>query len=155
MKPLLLVSTVLLLCSCGPVQISSQNEPSDDAAAFNLAGITHEPRPSIVFRSFEAGMDDNMRLVFDLPKEELEAFWRASPFADQQRKRLQPHREGAGILDQPRLPDGAEPEWVGWRLADQGWYAEAVLPQARHERIFVTLDGESGQCRCYLFWHET
>ncbi len=151
----LAVSTVLLLSSCGPIQISSLNEPSDDRAAFALVGISHEPQPSVVFRAFEAGMDDSMRLVFDLPKSELDDFWKASPFADSELKLLQPHQNGASVLDKPQLPEGAEPEWSAWKTADLGWYSKAELPQARYVRIFVTVDEEKPEHRCYLFWHET
>jgi len=100
-------------------------------------------------------MDDNLRLVFDLPQDELDAFWQASPFSGSERELLQPHREGDGILDRPWLPDGTEPKWSGWKDAEQGWYAEADLPQARHVRIYVAVEKGKEKYRCYLIWHGT
>src|SRR6266404_8522878 len=126
----LAILSIFVLASCEGMVIHSSNEPKDDAAALRLVGINASPPPKVVFRAFEGGMDDNMRMVIRFPKSQLSSFWSASPWDAAERKELFPHKPGATILDQPPLPDSSEPQWSSWKGSSHGIYVGALLPKA-------------------------
>ena len=130
----------------------SANEPKNDSAALALAGIHCLPAPKVVFRAYQAGLDDSMMLVFEIPRQDLDAFWEKTPFVDDERKVFpSPGRRSAG----PMLPDGDAPEWRKWKAVKNGIISTASLPDGKFVRIFVDLEDREGMCRGYLFWHET
>ena len=148
---------LLILASCRGdfVRVQSGNEPADDAAALRLTGITTTPLPRVVFRAFQGGLDDNMRMVIRFPKTQLPSFWLSSPWRDAERQELFPHKPGSTLVDQPSLPEGDEPDWGRWKISSHGIMSEAGLPNARYARIYMSLDQDDGDAVGYIFWFET
>ena len=73
---------LFIIASCGGdfVGLHSENEPADDAAALRLVRIAFTPPPKVVFRAFQAGLDDNMVMVIRFPKLQLSSFGSPSPW---------------------------------------------------------------------------
>ena len=148
---------LFIFASCGGdfVTLHSDNEPADDAAALRLVAITTTPPPKVVFRAFQAGLDDNMRMVIRFPKSQLSSFWSSSPWCDAERRELFPHNPGATLLDQPYFPGGPEPNWGRWKSSNHGMLSSAELPNARYLSIYVALDQDDVDAVGYIFWSET
>ena len=148
----LVIIPLLILASCGGdfVDLHSNNEPADDAAALRLVRIATTPPPKIVFRAFQAGLDDNMAMVIRFPKSQLSSFWSSSPWCDAVREELFPHKPRASLLDQPSLPEGSEPNWRRWTSSDHGMFSSAELPNARYVSIYVALDQDDVDALVYF-----
>jgi hypothetical protein len=153
----LLTIPLLILASCSGdfIGVDSKNEPSNDVAALRLIGITTPPLPTVVFRAFQGGLDDNMRVVIRFPKAQLSSFWASSPWRDAEKKELFPRKPGASLLDQPSLSDGPEPEWQRWQNSGHGVFSKTDLANARYVEIYVALDQEDEDAVGYIFWSET
>lgn len=147
---------LFIFASCGGnfVTIHSKDEPANDAA-LRLVGITTTPSPKVVFRTFQAGLDDNMRMVIRFPKSKLPSFWSSSPWNAAERKEIFPHKPEATILDQPNLSDGSEPDWESWKRSNHGIASWVRLPNARLANVFVALDQDANDAVAYIFWNET
>lgn len=148
---------LFIIASCGGdfVSLQSENEPADDAAALRLIRIALTPPPKVVFRAFQAGLDDNMVMVIRFPKSQLSSFWSSSPWRDAARKELFPHKPEASLVDQPSLPDSPEPNWRHWKSSNHGMFSSAELPNARYVSIYIALDQDDVDALAYVFWTET
>ena len=148
---------LFIIASCGGdfVSLHSENEPADDAAALRLVRIAFTPPPKVVFRAFQAGLDDNMVMVIRFPKLQLSSFWSSSPWRDAARKELFPHKPEASFVDQLSLPEGPEPNWRRWKSSNHGMFSSAELPNARYVSIYVALDQDDVDALGYIFWTET
>ena len=153
MKSILII-ILFLFTSCDFVEVKSTNEPKTDQDAFKLVGITYQLKSSIVHKEFQAGMDDHMKLVFDLPKEDLEDFWEESPFTNEKKTIYGSTKESELPMTRLRLSKLGESIWTDWQKVTSGTYSEARLPKARFAKVFIS-PKDNKNYRCYLVWHET
>lgn len=151
----LVTIALLFLASCDFIKIKSSHEPADDAAALHVVGIATTPPPKVVFRAYEGGLDDNMRLVIRFPKTQLASFWSSSPWRDAERKEIFPHQLAAVSSDRPTLGGGSEPDWMRWETSSRGIRSKANLPNARYAEIYVALDQDDFDAIGYIFWTES
>jgi hypothetical protein len=108
-----------------------------------------------MFRAFQGGLDDNMRMVIRFPKAQLSSFWSSSPWRDAEQKELSSDKaEPTLLFDLMSLPEGPEPEWQRWKNSSHGILSKTGLTNGRHAEIYVALDQEDGNAVGYIFWSE-
>ena len=145
---------LLFLTACDFVKIESVNEPKTDQEALNLVGINYKLKTPLVYKNFQAGQDDYMELIFDLPKEDLNSFWNNSPFKNEKKVIYGDSKESDFPMTMLSLSKGSNKIWNDWQLAKKGIYSEVNLPQGRYSKVFITKQDENTY-RCYLVWFET
>lgn len=145
---------VLTACSADLFSFSSKNDPADDVSALRLVDITMSPAPVVLFRDFQAGIDDSMRLVVRFPKSQLGAFWAASPWRSASQQELNQATSDV-LTEQVNLPKGTEPAWARWVTSTRGIASSAAMSKGQWARIFVALDQDANDAIAYIFWNET
>ncbi len=144
----------LTACVGDPLKFSSKNDPADDASALRLVGITLSPAPAVLFRDFQAGIDDSMRLVVRFPKSQLAAFWAASPWKSASRQELNQATPDV-LTKQVNLPKDTQPVWARWMTSTHGIASSAAMSKGQWAKIFVALDQDADDAIAYIFWNET
>ena len=122
--------------------------------ALTLVGINYQLKSNLIYKNFQAGMDDYMELVFDIPKEEIEIFWSKSPFQNEKKELYGDSKESDFPMSMLNLTKGSNKTWNAWQSAKSGTFAHVRLTKGRVSKVFIT-DQDDQNYRCYLVWHET
>ncbi len=132
--------------------VTSANEPKNDSDALKIVKIRMVPPPVVVHRAYEAGLDDNMKLVIRLRSDRLDDFWGKGPWLRDKAVRS----SGDGSLGRaPRLSKHGSVEWLKWQTSSMGWSAVADLPSGEVANLYIAEDIEEGFLLIYIFWHQT
>ena len=136
----------------GLTVVTSAREPKSDADALKTVRINMTPAPQVVYRHYEGGLDDNMKLVIRFPAHQVADFWSDGPWLKEDA--VTSSGDGsAGAF--PRIPEHGDPEWLKWKSSPKGHAAEASLPGGEAARVYLCEDVEPGFFRAYIFWHQT
>lgn len=110
------------------------------------------PPPEVIFRSYQAGLDDSMKLVLRFPKGRMEEFWSGSPWVKEEAKLA----SGDGSTpSNPGIPVNGDPRWLGWKASSVGLSTAANLPDGEFARVYLAEDLEEGFVHAFVFWHQT
>jgi len=129
----------------GRIVITSENEPKSDKDALKIVGISNVMHLEVLHRTYEAGLDDNMRMVIRFPSSSLKQFWKASPWKE-------------ALPEKPQfisLPKKGNKKWSQWQSYTKGIYTQAELPNGENAVIYLVKDLEGDFIRGFIFWHQT
>ena len=144
----ILFALIIILSSCDPLQVESQNEPKTDLEAFKLAGITYEDESEIIDFEFQSGMDDYMKIVFDIPKNKLSALWYYSEFYESEKIELDKNNR----YQLNSLRSKFDKQKNELESVQSGWFSSARVDTYNYANIFITPMND--KYRCYLTWNE-
>ena len=148
--PLLLF--IFLLTGCKGVKVRSDNEPKNDLESLKIVGIKMTPEPKVLYRKYEAGLDDNMRLVVEFNSDRLSEFWRDSLWSSEKSK-IGSGDGSAGAVPFP-WNDG-DKDWIRWKISSKGLTASSDLPDGEYASVYLAQDIEADKIVAFIFWHQT
>jgi len=128
----------------GRITITSTNEPNSDTDALAILKIKMAPLPKVLVREYEAGLDDNMKLVIELPSDQLQLFKDSIKWSDS----LVPSK---GV----KLPVHSNKIWSSHTISKAGLYGTYSLPNSEYVRVYIADDLSADSKRVFLFWHQT
>ena len=128
----------------GRITITSQNEPKNDADALAILNIKMNPNPKVLFREYQVGLDDNMKLVLEFSSDQLQPFKDSIKWDDQL-------TASKGVT----LPIHVNEIWNSHTSSRAGLYGTYRLPNSAFVRVYIAEDLTSDTKRVFLFWHET
>ena len=128
------------------MEVSSAQEPKTDLAALKLCGITYNQEYEFIDFRFQAGMDDYMEIIFDIPEENLEWLWYHSEFSKAEKIELNEENKKTILID------GKGDKWKEIKNISKGWYSETRVNNHDYCRILVT--HRDNKYRCYINWNE-
>ena len=132
----------------GGFEVTSANAPNSDNEALNIVMISMVPPPEVIFRSYEAGLDDNMKLVLRFPRGRMEEFWTGSPWSKEKAKAAS---GDDSTKSNPRIPASGDPKWLRWKASTIGISAEASLPDGEAARVYLAEDLEEDFVHAFIF----
>ena len=138
--------------STGRMFVTADNVSISSDEALKIARITMVHPPEVIFYSYQAGFDDNMKLVLRIPEGKVEEFWNGSPWNSVD------SREASGdgsTPTSPRISDSGDPKWLEWKKSSVGTSNEASLPNGEAARVYLAADLEEGFLHAFIFWHQT
>jgi len=128
----------------GRITITSDNEPTNDDEALAILKIKMTPAPKVLVREYEAGLDDNMKLVLEFAPDQLQSFKDSIKWSDS----LTPSK---GV----KLPVHSNKVWSSHTVSKTGLYGTYRLPNAEHVRVYIADDLSPDSKRVFIFWHQT
>ena len=128
----------------GRITITSEKEPKNDSDALTIVRIKMNPIPKVLVREYEAGLDDNMKLVLEFPSSQLQSFTDSIDWDDN----LAPSKGR-------KMPTHSNKIWSSHLSSKSGFYGTYNLPNAEHVSVYIADDLAPGSKRVFLFWHET
>jgi hypothetical protein len=132
--------------------VTSANEPKNDDEALKITGIKMTPAPEVIYRHYEGGLDDNMKLVIRFPSDRIADFWSGGPWKEENAT----VSSGDGSRGEtPWISGHGDTTWIKWKSSTKGRAVEATLPNGEAARVYISEDAEEGFIHAYVFWHET
>jgi|TARA_B110000908_G_C10247893_1_gene449924 hypothetical protein len=126
------------------ITITSDNEPKNDSEALDIIAIKINPNPKVMFRKYEAGLDDSMMVVLEMSPKQFQTFKDTIPWSDQLSATRTEH-----------FPTNSNKIWSSQKLSKIGQSGNYTLPNSEYVRVYVADDLAKGSKRVFLFWHQT
>ena len=128
----------------GIITVTSDNEPKNDSEALDIVGIKINPEPKVLFRSYQAGMDDSMMVVLEFTPKQLKTFKDTIPWSDKLSATRTEH-----------FPENTNKIWSSLKSSKVGQSGNYTLPNSEYVRVYIADDLSKQSKRVFLFWHQT
>lgn len=158
----LIASLVCFTCVAGcdsVIKIKSANEPKTDAEALALVGISMTPAPTVEYRKFDAGLDDSLDLVVRFPKDQIEDFWRASKWSEEDAEPMDQMDPGLRKLRIERIQHigfgESDPIFKSLRKSTDGIWCDRAEGSIGGLKVFLSLDQDPDDVIAYIQWFTT